>query len=335
MIYPYESRKTILQIAVGIAIILNGFKLFSLMPGSVIARFWNFNLTELIYEFALTALFNYLILRMNLQRSSVSKSTLLLLNLVTFGSFYAGGLLLQKWLFNNTIEPLQFHRGIALMKFLSSFALCILFIRQIKISEIVRLKSLENERLQKAIFQVELESLREQLDPHFLFNALSGLMGVIKENPDKAQRFVVQLSKILRFTLSSHNKTLVTLKEEMALFNSYAFLSSLRMEDKLEIASEFDLPDDFLIPPMTLQILLENAIKHNALGQNDKLIFSIKQNQNQLEITNNITRKVDKSEGFGIGLSNLEERCKILMGRSIQISSNPESFTVIVPLKFH
>lgn len=193
---------------------------------------------------------------------------------------------------------------------------------------------LENESLKRESLQSQYESLKNQLSPHFLFNSLTALQVLIKDAPDKAQLYVNSLSKALRYTLQSNEKQLVTLEEEMRFMESYLFLIRMRFDTNLTI--ETQIAEEhyvFRLPPLTVQTLVENAIKHNEISKRNSLhIRIITTEKDTLEITNNINKKLTEEEGTGIGLNNLSKQIHLLIGKEIKISRENDLFRVEVPL---
>jgi putative flippase GtrA len=208
---------------------------------------------------------------------------------------------------------------------------CVLIIRLIFQKQTI---SLENEALRREALQSQFESLKNQLSPHFLFNSLTALKILIIEAPDTAQNYVNSLSRALRYTLKSNEKQLVTLKEEMEFMRSYLFLIKLRFGENLSINTNIDV--DLLsynIPPLTIQTLVENAIKHNEISKRNPLNITILTTVDEsLIIMNDIHEKVTGEEGTGIGLSNLSKQYQLLIGREINIRKENNKFSVEVPL---
>lgn len=193
---------------------------------------------------------------------------------------------------------------------------------------------LEIETLRRDAVQSQYESLKNQLSPHFLFNSLTALKVLIREAPDKAQDYVNSLSMALRYTLQSNEKMLVTLKEEVEFMASYLYLIRKRFDSNLVI--ETDINEDlmsFMLPPLTIQTLVENAIKHNEISKRKPLTVRIMTTRNDsLAVINDIQKKLTEEEGTGIGLANLSQQLKLLAGRDISISNDNERFIVEIPL---
>jgi LytS/YehU family sensor histidine kinase len=208
---------------------------------------------------------------------------------------------------------------------------CILIIRLIYLKQII---NLENEKLRREALQSQFESLKNQLSPHFLFNSLTALKTLIREAPDTAQNYVNSLSRALRYTLQSNEKQLVTLKEEMVFMDSYLYLIKLRFDTNLSIIT--GIKEEYLsyrLPPLTIQTLVENAIKHNEISKEKPLRINIETTgDGKLSVWNDIQRKITEEEGTGIGLTNLSKQFHLLTGGDITISDQDNRFRVEVPL---
>jgi LytS/YehU family sensor histidine kinase len=208
---------------------------------------------------------------------------------------------------------------------------CVLIIRLIFLKQTI---TLENETLKREALQSQFESLKNQLSPHFLFNSLTALKILIKEAPDTAQNYVNSLSRALRYTLKSNEKQLVTLKDEMEFMESYLFLIRMRFGDNLSINTGIN--EDLLslnIPPLTIQTLVENAIKHNEISKRNPLSIDILTTDNEsLKIINDIHEKITGEEGTGIGLVNLSKQYQLLVNKEIIIRKEDNKFSVEVPL---
>ncbi len=193
---------------------------------------------------------------------------------------------------------------------------------------------IENEKLLRENLQSQYESLKNQLSPHFLFNSLTALKTLIDESPDIAQEYVNNLSKALRYTLQSNLEQLVRLKEEMDFADSYIFLIKLRFDTNLMVNTSIDEKySDYKLPPLAIQTLLENAVKHNEISRRNPLTIKIYTTENEsLVVTNNLQEKVTQEEGTGIGLTNLSKQFRLLLRQEISISRENNQFRVEVPL---
>lgn len=193
---------------------------------------------------------------------------------------------------------------------------------------------IENEKLLRENLQSQYESLKNQLSPHFLFNSLTALKTLIDESPDVAQEYVNNLSKALRYTLQSNLEPLVILKEEMDFTDSYLFLIKLRFDTNLVIKKSIDEKySGHKIPPLTIQTLVENAVKHNEISRRNPLTITIHTTENEtLRVINNLQEKVTQEDGTGIGLTNLAKQFQLLLSQDISISRENNEFRVEVPL---
>jgi two-component system, LytTR family, sensor kinase len=191
---------------------------------------------------------------------------------------------------------------------------------------------LENEHLKNENLQVQLSSLKNQLNPHFLFNSLNTLSWLINEDVDKSQRYLQKLSQVLRYSLSMQEQSLVPLKEELGLVENYIFLLQIRFGENLKIVRNIE-NNQFQIPPLSIQLLIENAIKHTIISTASPLSIWIESNESNktLKVRNTLNIK-SNSEGTGIGLVNLNERFKILINKEIEIEKSENEFIVILPL---
>jgi sensor histidine kinase YesM len=196
-----------------------------------------------------------------------------------------------------------------------------------------RESSLRATNLEKEKSQVQFDNLRNQLNPHFLFNSLTSLDSLIQENPALARDFLQQLSKVFRYVLKNKEKGLVSLETELTFIKNYVGLLKTRFGESLQV--NFDIADDTLdlqITPVTLQILIENAIKHNIINENHPLTIHIKSEGDALWIENNIQKKKQVESSNGQGLVNLQTLYSFLSDREIVISAAEDIFSVKIPL---
>jgi hypothetical protein len=199
-------------------------------------------------------------------------------------------------------------------------------------------KSLQENRVkeQKIIAgtaSAKFESLKNQIDPHFLFNSLNVLSSLIEENPDNAQRFTTSLSKIYRYVLEQKDKELVSLEEELAFAKTYMNLLKMRFENSLF----YELPTTILNPeakvvPLSLQLLLENTVKHNVVSEQRPLHIRIYVEGDYLAIQNDYQKKEVLQERKGVGLQNIINRYGIITNRKVLIEQNEQTFTVKIPV---
>jgi two-component system, LytTR family, sensor kinase len=192
---------------------------------------------------------------------------------------------------------------------------------------------LENERLRREKLVTDYKLLQDQLNPHFLFNNFNVLISEISHNPETAIEFTRRLSQVYRYVLQSRKNDIVLLKEELELINSFYFLHKVRVGDALQLVSEIDNNSlEKYLPPLTIQILFENALKHNIVSQEKPLSISIKSvDDNCLKISNNLQHK-ECINSTRTGLSNIMDRYLLLGKKNIFIEKTEDEFCVTIPL---
>jgi len=192
--------------------------------------------------------------------------------------------------------------------------------------------AIETEKMKNEKLESQYQGLKDQLNPHFLFNSLNVLSNLVYEDADKANRFIEQLSRIYRYVLEVQNEEFVTLETELAFASSFMELQKTRFGDKFLF--EVNVPEtrNYGIAPLSLQLLLENIFKHNAATKDKPLQIWIAQHKDVLIVKNNIQKRESESDGTGLGLKNISERTRHLTGKTIQIDTSEEYFTVTVPL---
>lgn len=196
-----------------------------------------------------------------------------------------------------------------------------------------QLVSIENEQLQAENIRNQYEVLKNQLNPHMLFNSLNTLRSLVRENQNKAQDYIQELSHVLRYTLQGNESQSVSLREEMEFASAYIFLLKMRFENNLQFDIQTDKTlEEHRLPPMAVQMLIENAVKHNEISNRKPLTIHIVTDQEgNLCVSNAIQPKWTSTPGTGIGLANLAKRYKLLFRQDIQITEGKE-FTVCIPL---
>ncbi|WP_149241767.1 histidine kinase [Dyadobacter sp. 32] len=192
---------------------------------------------------------------------------------------------------------------------------------------------LDAEQLEKENLKAQLLVLKNQVNPHFLFNNFSILTSLIESDPKKSIIFLNRLSQSYRYILSQPDSEKISLKAELEFIETYIFLLKSRFEEKLQVA--IDIPrthcERFQIAPSTLQLLIENAVKHNRMSDEDPLIISIFVENDYLIVSNPIQLRPVTENSTGLGLSNIVNRYKLLTDKEISIVSNGY-FTIKIPL---
>jgi two-component system, LytTR family, sensor kinase len=196
-----------------------------------------------------------------------------------------------------------------------------------------RKSTLEKEELKRITVSAEFESLKNQVNPHFLFNALNTLASLIEEEPQVASRFVQKLSSVYRYLLSQKDKELVSLGEELEFLKSYIFLYQIRFGENFKVI--IDIDQQWLhkeIVTLSLQMLLENAVKHNIISKEKPLTVKIHIKGQKLCVCNNLQVKTILTESNGIGLKNIQSRYAIISNEEVEVSMSENMFLVCVPL---
>lgn len=179
----------------------------------------------------------------------------------------------------------------------------------------------------------KFDALKNQLDPHFLFNSLNVLTSLIEEDPHQAQKFTTSLSKVYRYVLEQKNKDLVSVDEELQFARTYVKLLKMRFEDSILL----DIPEkatnsEAKIVPLSLQLLLENAVKHNIVTASKPLHIRIYEEEGLLKVSNNLQEKQVVKKSSGVGLQNIKQRYNLLSNRNMEIFNDGVNFTVQLPM---
>jgi LytS/YehU family sensor histidine kinase len=201
-------------------------------------------------------------------------------------------------------------------------------------------KALQDVKLKEKTFEsksnsAKFDALKNQLDPHFLFNSLNVLSALIDEDTDKAQDFTIGLSKVYRYVLDQKNKDLVSLNGEIKFAETYLNLLKMRFEDSLEVdISDEAKTTEAKIIPLSLQLLLENAVKHNKVSEQFPLKIKIYIEAEYLIIENNLQPKIDSrnQNRNGIGLENIQSRYELFTNQKCEILKTEQIFAVKLPL---
>lgn len=189
------------------------------------------------------------------------------------------------------------------------------------------------ERLQKEQAMSQVASLRSQMDPHFLFNSLNVLSGLIKQDTDRAEAFVNDFAKVYRYLLEVKDEIVVPLKKELAFAEQYLHLQKTRFQKGLEVEINISPESlDLYLPPLSLQEAISNAIKHNSLTEEQPLKLKLLAKGNRLSIHNNYQPRSEEQESTGTGLNNIKERYRLLDGSEPRFERMNQSFQVELPL---
>lgn len=192
---------------------------------------------------------------------------------------------------------------------------------------------LEAERLKLENVQAQLVSLKHQVNPHFLFNSLNTLASLIPKDPKLSVEFVQQLARVYRYVLEVNASDFTRLETEMDFARSYLFLLRTRHGSRLQV--DMDIPYDFLdarVIPLSLQLLIENAVKHNVVSERKPLRIRITAEGGRLRVVNNLQRRLNAEPSTGLGLQNIRNRYLLLSGQAPEIRETETEFIVDLPL---
>lgn len=248
----------------------------------------------------------------------------ILLSIYTF-IIGSAGFRLQEFEWSMIFPDTYYSVGIALV--IISIFIARSWLVEWKISEI------ESEQLKTELVENRYRALVQQLNPHFLFNSLNALSNLVYEDADKSALFIRKLSLIYRYLLDVQYEELIEIEKELAFARDYLSLQKIRFEDSLIYEIEVQETHKLYLPPLSIQLLLENAIKHNTFSTENPLYISIRQVDGHLVVANTYQpRKVAKKESTGIGLTNIEKRYEQLTNKQPSVISTSSEFRVELPL---
>jgi len=190
----------------------------------------------------------------------------------------------------------------------------------------------ETEALKRENLSSRYETLKNQVNPHFLFNSLNVLTSLVYKDQDLAVDFIKQMSKVYRYVLDTKEKEVVPIVTEKEALDAYIFLVKMRFGENLKTEIDIPLDNDVMIAPLTLQILVENAIKHNIISKAKPLTITVKKEEDHFIVHNNLQKKKAIESSSGIGLPNIQARYKFISGKEIIIDEQEDAFVVKVPV---
>jgi len=197
----------------------------------------------------------------------------------------------------------------------------------------LRESELEAEQLKKINVEAQFEALRSQINPHFLFNCLNALSSLVYKDPVVSAKFISHLSNVYRYLLFYQEKKLVLLKEELDFLDAYLYLLKIRFGENIKIELEkIDDTEHFQVAPASLQMLIENAIKHNVVSQKNPLSITLKREGDSISVINNLQEKITKEASTFVGLRNIIRRYGFLTDKEVIIDKTETAFKVTLPL---
>ena len=222
--------------------------------------------------------------------------------------------------------PLYLANGLAVFMF------CLIVARQFLLSW--QELALREEKMKNELLSARYESLKNQVNPHFLFNSFNSLSTLIKEDPGTADNFVKQLSIMYRYVLETRTKEVVSVDEELIMMHSFVYLEKIRFGDNLRINININEKNRTkMILPLVLQMLLENAIKHNIISRDEPLSISIYDDTDFIIVSNKLQPKtILRNDSIKVGLENIKSRYKIFSDKEIIVEKSDEKFIVKIPL---
>jgi sensor histidine kinase YesM len=195
--------------------------------------------------------------------------------------------------------------------------ICSLFLYGQKFLMNWRKLELDSVKMRNENLSSRYESLKNQLDPHFLFNSLNVLTSLVYEDPDKSAQFIKQLSEVYRYVLDTRGKEFVTIQQEMQFVKAYLYLQQIRFADKLIVHNMLEDTRGY-VPPLVIQMLVENAIKHNTVSNENPLVISLYESNGNIVVENNLQAKENMfAVSLGVGLNNIKKRYELLSNKLV------------------
>lgn len=266
-------------------------------------------------------------------RQVIARITIFFFTILIVGAFIASAVIVSfnmQW--QNSLQASLDHlfkyeiKGIFISVLIAAFIGTLIFFI---IMWLEMMKVVYKTREQMLVYQSE--TLKNQVNPHFLFNSLNTLSSLITTQPQKAEQFTQKLSNIYRYILENRDADTVPLKKEIEFVNDFYFLQKIRDEDKIDLVWKIE-DENCNILPVSLQLLVENAFKHNTATREKPLVVSITRTANSIEVRNSINRKKQLGETQGMGLINLSKRVNLLTGKQLHIEETDNEFVVTIPL---
>ncbi len=335
------NRKIILIVSLIVTIALNFQRLFIIENPYFEKHFWRFNFSEFLFFVVINFVFCIVLGFLNdfifakKMESKLKKGVILfILNLLAFVLFLKLTFIIQSLLVQD-IKNATLQKWFFILKYLIANGIMLFLVEILYLNTKNRLKDKEYEELKNQNLQAEIQLLKSQIDPHFLFNTLSSLSSIVRENQVLAQDYINHLSKIYRYRLGNDTAQWTLLSDEIHFLESFFYLHKMRLEDKIMLT--ISIENEYLnaqILPFSLQPLVENAIKHNIASKVNPLQISIFVENDKLVVKNNLNLKKTKPEGYKIGLSNLSNRYLMQYDKPIEIEQNEAFFIIKIPLRY-
>lgn len=317
---------------------LLGGLLLTIMPLTVTLDTWAAphlaeRIASLLVLLVLIVLILYVSIRLNTHFYRLSPWRLLLLNLVAFAVATCASILIHYPLWMHTMPSLiHYYMRDELVRNIIIFLVSYMTARAVMTEVDKQNAQMKIAELERENLTGQVQGLMQQLNPHFLFNSLNTLSGIVRENPEKSELFIDKLSQVYRYVLSLEGKPLMPLKDELEFMNDYVLLLRIRFEDKLFIDTDNRSEGNLQVVPLSTQLLIENVIKHNVISSYAPMHIRVDIDNDWLTVTNDYQPKKTLGGEHHVGLKNLDARCRLVTGQSIRIAHNAKTFSVSVPL---
>ncbi|WP_419212654.1 sensor histidine kinase [Maribacter sp. X9] len=295
-------------------------------------------ISDLLYRYIFFSIFSWAILQINsnvgFERYKWPAALKIMIILVVDVILLTVVLTLYKWLYAvfSPVALSEAEKGYINFSFINLTVVLFFIARLLRVTTDKQESRIENEQLKQQNLENELAALKNQIDPHFLFNSLNSLTSLIREN-EKATLFVKKLSYMYRYILQSSDTDVVSVKEELKFLESYTFLMQTRYRDRLSIVVNIDerlLNEE--LPPLALQLLVENSVKHNEISASNPLTVNVYSKGDSIFVENPIRSRSTLAEGTGTGLLNLKKRYLLLLKRELTLTTENNIFKVELPL---
>jgi LytS/YehU family sensor histidine kinase len=313
--------------------LISGFYPYeSFSPGEIIlANCYSIFISFCVWNGGSWIIYNF---RFRLQKNPFFKIILLCI-LTTLYAASAATLLCCVWLFFISSDGINWQTVLKNTEVVSVTVVMFTLIYEILfLSNEKEIEYAKSRQLDTALTKAHLTILKNELDPHFMYNALNTLSYLVKKDVEKAEDFIVRLSEVYRYFLANKNKEYVTLREELNFIDQYFFLLKLRYENKIKLQKELDDHDlnAITVLPCALQILVENAIKHNNFSEAEPLSIKISINEENIFVGNTKSPAKIPHYSTKVGLSNLKARYELACNKAITVESGRNYFVVRLPL---
>jgi len=330
-------QKGTIQTKYILAISGTGALLLSLMPlsfafDSFMMPGFYLRLLDVLLLFLLMSAMFFAGITINLKLSSASTPKKLIYNLVfyLFGTLVCVAVHFPIWKVTSHI-PLPFYVKDEIVRNLIIVLVSFFAVRfYLKATEYQQLKE-DFADLKTQHLNSQLSALMNQINPHFFFNTLNTLSGLIQENPEKSEVFIDKLSQVFRYILNMQENSQVQLSDEIRFARDYAFLLNVRFEDKLKINFGDVDKINVQVPSLCSQLLIENVIKHNRMNQQFPVTINFTSDNGYLKVCNNLYPQMVENS-TGLGLKNLNRRSELLSGKPILVEKTEHLFCVQIPL---